>query len=361
MVKKNFNFREELTNRFLKAIEEKPKAWYKGWEFKETGRPINLATNIPYNGVNVLWLKMVETDLGFGDNRWATFKQVQDNGWKIIKGSKGTKVEYWLPKDLQENKYITWDEYNKISDKSSYFADEEGRERERYAILSKTYTVFNASQIEGSPELNINPIYHNISPVDVVDKIANGMNVEIEEFFNSQSAYYNLTEDKIHMPKLEQFKGNYEASSTALHELGHATGHKSRLDRKMGNKFGSKDYAFEELIAEITSCFMSEYVENPITEDNIKNHEAYIQSWTKEIKNNKNYLFKAIKEAHKASDYMIEKGGLERVKEIMEVKDIFVGEENFNYNQGECKLDEGYKFSLDNNKAIKNKNFEYEI
>lgn len=311
-LEKKKSFRDIVSERFLKALEENPKEWKKGWEYSSTGRPFNIATNSLYSGVNLFWLKQQELDKGYNDPRWATFKQIQDNGWKLQKGSKGEKVEYWMPIDRKEGRSLSWNEYKNIEDKDERLDDNS----ERYIIRCKIFTVFNASQIEGAVEFELKQIYNDVSPDIIIEKISTGMNVLIEEFPNSRRAYYSLNEDKIHMPLHTQFKNDYAYSSTALHELGHSTGHRSRLNRKLDNSFGTESYAFEELVAEITSCFMSEYVESPMTEDFMKNHEAYVQSWANEIRNNKNYLFKAITEADKASNYMIKKGELEKIKQV---------------------------------------------
>lgn len=308
------NFRDYVSNRFLQVLEENPKSWQKGWDYSSTGKPINLATNRLYKGVNLFWLKQQELKKGYNDPRWATFKQIQDRGWKLQKGSHGEKVEYWMPIDQKEGCCISWSEYGKVVDKKEFFI-EDGIRKERYIIRSKIFTVFNATQIEGVPEFLFREIDNDISPDVIIEKIATGMNVMVEEFPNSKRAYYSLAEDKIHMPLHTQFKSDYAYNSTVLHELGHSTGHSNRLNRKLDNTFGTQKYAFEELIAEITSCFMSEYVKSPITGEDMGNHEAYVQSWANKIRNDKNYLFRAIVEADKASNYMVEKGGLEKVTE----------------------------------------------
>ena len=312
---KRQSFREMFTERFIKALEEEPMSWTRGWSFTETGMPVNVSTNTSYTGVNVVWLKFVENDNGYGDNRWATFKQIQDKGWKLNKGSKGTKVEYWIPIDRKENKSLTWAEYSKRNE-GEVFKNEKGQLMDRYIVLPKTFTVFNASQIQEIPELDIKKVYNDISISEVANKISAGMGVEVTEHDNSNKAFYIPSEDKIHLPNHNQFSSDYDYSATILHELAHATGHKSRLDRKQTGKLGSQKYAYEELVAEITSSFMGEYVETLITESNMNNHVAYVKYWISMIRKQKDYLFKAIKDAEKASSFMVEKGDLEDYKTI---------------------------------------------
>lgn len=99
-----------------------------------------------------------------------------------------------------------------------------------------------------------------------------------------------------------------------MHELSHSTGHKDRLNRDQTGTFGSKNYAFEELVAEISSVFMAEYFITELPEKEIKNHAAYIQSWADAIKSDENYLFRAISKAEEAADYMIDHGELEHLR-----------------------------------------------
>lgn len=314
---KKKSFREEVAEQFLKALKEKPLEWYKSWRSTDTGRAINITTNKPYKGVNSFWLKHKEYNHGYGDNRWATFKQIKDKGWKLAKGSKGEKAEFYMPIDNYIEKAISWDKYNNLSEeeKGEVITKANGKKVERYSLGTKIYTVFNASQIEGVPNLNLKLVKNNIKADEVVQRIAEGMKVEIREIENSSKPSYSPSGDYITMPKASQFNSDYYYAATALHELGHPTGHESRLNRDLTGGFGSKKYAYEELIAEITSTFMSEYIETPITEDNMKQHKAYIQSWISAIRNNKNYLFKAISKAEEASDYMIEKAELDKILE----------------------------------------------
>ena len=305
---KRTDFREELAAMFIKALEEDPIPFIRGWDFSSTGKPINEATGKPYKGINKLYLKIIEKSLGYGDNRWLTFRQIKEKGYHLEKGAKGAKVEYYIPYDREEKKWITWEEY----EDKKYDIAADGKER--YALRQKLYTVFNASKVQGLPKLERNYMLHDIPEDDVIEKIAKGMGVPIEEVQNSTAAYYNPEEDYIHLPERRQFKTEEDYLATALHELGHATGHPLRLNRDQTHGFGTEEYAYEELIAEVTSSFMGEYVKEPLTDAVLDRHKAYIQNWVDGIKENKNFLFKAIKEADKAADYMADIGCLEDVK-----------------------------------------------
>lgn len=329
-------FREEVAGSFIKALDESPLEWHKAWQSSNTGRAVNAINGKTYKGINAFWLKMREDEQNFADNRWATFKQVQEKGWKVKRGSRGSKVEFYMIMDSLKKKAMPWSEYSKLTEEQkSEEIIKDGKKTYRYRLTSKIYTVFNGSQIEGIPELKIHRRYNDITPDEVVKKVSEGMGVTFNEVENGTSAFYSPVGDYVSIPSASQFDSDYDYSATALHELGHATGHKSRLNRDQSGNFGTSSYAYEEFVAEIASTFMGEYIKVPITEDHINRHKAYIQSWSKSIKDNKNYLFKAISDAEKAADFMIEKGELERVidKEIEKKESILDNDTKESYIQ----------------------------
>lgn len=296
-MKNKKTFREEIAEDFVKSLEEDNLVWIKGWN-GGTGAPLNFARDEEYKGINKLYLKKVEIENDFNDNRWLTFKEIVDNDYHLKKGSRGYKVEYFIPYDEKNKKWITWDEYKEKVNKKEC------------KIKPKYHTVFNASQIEGIEKLERKYELNEIEKEEVIEKISKGMGVDIVEKEGNDDAYYVIFIDEIVIPQRGQFKSREHYTATVLHELSHATGSENRLNRDMNNKFGSKKYGFEELIAEISSSFMGEYIRDSLNEDVLSNHKAYVKSWIKNIKEDKNFLFKAIKEADKASDYMIEKGEL---------------------------------------------------
>lgn len=336
--KEKQSFREQMAEAFIKSLEENPKHWIKKWSSNETGRAFNMSSGIPYSGNNAIWLKFVETNNGYNDPRWLTFNQVikmneklkDDEKIRIPKGTKMTKVEYYFMYDNLNHKTIDWVIYNSLSekDKKEVVSVEDKKTgetvvKQRYVLCSKDHYVFNAAQLENIPKFEVERTVNDIEPSLIVDSIAEGMGVQIIEK-EQDRAFYTPLNDQIVLPCRYQFDSDYDYQATALHELGHATGHSKRLNRTLSTRFGSEEYAYEELVAEMTSCFMSEYVESPMSEADMENHVAYVQSWIKSIKNDKNYLFKAIKEANKAADYMIEKGGLEALKEAQNVSERHV-------------------------------------
>ncbi len=147
-----------------------------------------------------------------------------------------------------------------------------------------------------------------------MDTISGSMGVSIS-YHKSDQAFYRPVEDRIYLPYRQQFHSEYAYASTALHELSHATGSEHRLNRKQGGEFGTEPYAYEELVAEISSCFLSSELPMGQTEEHLQNHKAYVQSWIQGIKEQPDALFRAVKDAEQAAVYLEYHGGLITLEE----------------------------------------------
>lgn len=298
--------RQKLIDMFLACLEEDTLPWNRGWNVVGTESMYNPISKTRYRGVNAFLLMFVAWDKGYSDPRWCTFKQASDKGWKIKKDSEGVPVEFWSVYDKKNKVTMSLYDYND--------AINDGREPEDFTILSRTYTVFNGNCIEGIPELETKSvdILNDIEMNEFVCNVKDNMKVGYREFGNR--AYYSPMHDEVTMPPREQFKSQYEFDATLLHELSHATGHESRLNREIRNTFASENYAIEELRAEISSAFLSQYLCVDLSDEHLNNHKAYVQSWAKELKDDPNILFRAIKDAEKISEYIIDMGEMELVK-----------------------------------------------
>lgn len=300
----NTKMREEMVREFIKCLSEETIPWHMAWS---TDRPVNAVTNTRYRGINKMWLSFIQKMEGWEDPRWCTFKQASNKGWKIIKGSKGTPVEFWSLYDTQKKKKISYAEARELEEN---LTPEEYDKRIR--LVSRVYSVFNAEQIDGISkyeakkyDLDTERIMH------IRDNLINNMNVGYSE--EGDKAFYNPKHDRIVIPEMDRFETEYDYMATLFHEAGHATGHESRFNRQIANMFGSPEYAKEELRAEISSAFTAQAVGITYEQNShMENHKAYIQSWISALKNNPNELFLAIKDAEKISDYLIEKSEIEK-------------------------------------------------
>ena len=318
-------YRAELADAFAHVLEERGLEWRKEWTGSGGGAPHNGITKACYRGTNAFWLSLVSMLKGYSDPRWVTMVQIMDNGgkyhpkqkWHLKAGSKATYVEYWYPYDVKNKKALTWEQYR----------DEvaNGRKDTEFTLSTKYTAVFNASEVEGMPEIQI-PETPDVSQEELIGRLCAGMGVQI--FLDGgDRAYYSPSQDNIHLPTPESFTSEYAFNATALHELSHSTGHPDRLNRDMAGFFGSTEYAYEELVAEMCSCFMGVNLSAEATPDHINNHKAYVQSWIQAIRDKPETLVRAIKDAQAAASFMDWKAGLitdmeyaKCVGSVMEVK-----------------------------------------
>lgn len=307
------NFRDVIANEFVKALSEEKLPWNAMWNSQ---RPYNATTEKDYRGVNAMWLSFRAGQKGYTDPRWCTFKQAKDNGWSVKKGERGTSIEFWSIYDKKRHKNISLNEADDILS-----ADPDRKEDMR--MVAKTYSVFNAAQIEGIPELAKSEITVDIAAIrGQRDTLIQNMELTFREGGNR--AYYSPSEDSITMPPDTEFANDYGYMSVLLHECGHATGAPHRLNRDLSGTFGSESYAKEELRAEIASAFTAQALGfgslGPELGAAMDNHKAYIQSWAQAIKDAPGELFAAIKDAEKISDYLIEKGNFKLPEKAPELK-----------------------------------------
>lgn len=273
-------YRKQLTDRIIEQLESGVAPWIKPWDenVQMLGRVHNAITGRPYTGGNSLWLQCH----CYADPRWCTYKQAQAAGWHVKKGQKAAVVEYWK-----------WEETAK---------DEAGLViRDRLTIPKVFYAhIFNAQQIEGMPE--VVPIKPNWVPEVQAEQILIGSGASI---YHDQEAraFYSPTSDDIHLPPRSIFSDATKYYATALHELGHWTGHESRLGREISNRFGTEDYAREELRAELASFFLASRLGIP---NDPTNHAAYIGSWIKVLQHDHNEIFRAAGDAEKITEFVLQ-------------------------------------------------------
>lgn len=142
--------------------------------------------------------------------------------------------------------------------------------------------------------------------------------------YGGDEAYYRLRTDSIQLPLESDFMDMQEYYSTALHEIGHSTGHPSRLNRDMSGRFGTPEYALEELRAEIASMFISQDLDIQVNQSHIQNNSAYISFWKEKIKDNPNVLFTAISDANKIARFVMSKEHEEVLEVEEEPSEIFI-------------------------------------
>ncbi|MGI6656302.1 MAG: zincin-like metallopeptidase domain-containing protein [Desulfobulbus sp.] len=292
-------YHERVAEQVIAALEAGTAPWIKPWKPGQipTG-PINAVTGKPYRGINRMFLGMA----GHSDPRWCTYKQALELGAQVRKGQHGTTVQYWK---FREEHLLRDADGNPVLDeqgRKKYTVMELERPRVFYA------TVFHASQIENMPPL---PPREPLSEWERHQQAERLLNASGAAIFHDQAnrAFYRLSTDEIHLPERGQFPTPDGYYATALHELGHWTGHKTRLDRDLANTFGSQDYAREELRAELASYMLGSDLD--IGHDPGQHH-AYISSWIEALQDDPLEIIRAARDAEKIREYIME---LEREKD----------------------------------------------
>lgn len=306
-------YRQEMAEAFANVLEEKGLQWRKEWRGTGGRAPHNGITKACYRGSNAFWLSLVAMMKGYTDPRWVTMVQIMDKDskyhpkeqWHLKAGSKATYVEYWYPYDLNNKKALTWDQYKQEI--------QSGRREDEFRLSARYTAVFNANDVEGMPEITV-PQNESIQMDEMVRKLSESMGVPIM-LDGGDQAYYSPRQDSIHLPTPGSFESEYAFNATALHELSHSTGHPSRLNRPQTNMFGTPQYAYEELVAEMCSCFMGFDLNAEPGARHVDNHKAYVQSWIQSIREKPDTLIRAIKDAQSAANYMDWKAGLITDKE----------------------------------------------
>ncbi len=292
-------FHETVAEKLIEQLKQGTAPWQKPWQPGEAGAlfPMNPTTENRYKGINAMWL-MAQ---GYGDQRWMTYKQAQDIGAQVRKGEKGTGIQYLK---FHDEKILRDDNGKPVMN-----ADGESIKQITKLDRPRVFfaTVFNAEQIDGLPPMppKIEQAWQAQERAENI-LAASGAIISHGE---GDRAFYRPTTDSIHLPEKGQFPSADKYYATALHELGHWTGHSSRLDRDLTGSFGSESYAKEELRAEIASMILGD--ELGIGHDPGQ-HAAYVGSWIKALQDDPLALFRAAADAEKIQGFVL---GLEQSRE----------------------------------------------
>ena len=306
--------RQALFDALLADMELEGSLWVKEWSFPHP--PMNGVTGKGYGPRNTAMLMYAMRDGGFRDPRFATFKMASDKGCHIIKGSHGYPIERW--KRMLVSRTDPTARLKQPKTKEEWDIALANPEYKAEPRCVGTFTIFNAEQMENTENLVSVEGFKPIEPDLVADGIVKASPCPVIETPNDE-AFYLPGADKIYVPQRNQFTNVESFCRTLLHEMGHATGHPSRLDREQcGLKQNRQKYAFEELIAELSSVFTANAIgldlrhvddDKPLASDEVdamSNSAAYLKGWSKELKDPGGELLKAASRASKATDYLVE-------------------------------------------------------
>ena len=279
----------EITNKIIAELEADRIPWVQPWGTPAIKAPLamprNAATRREYSGINVLILWGAVIEHGFSGQSWLTFRQALGLGGHIRKGERGTTVVY-------ADRFTPHDERRRAA---------EANEEPGTIPFLKRFAVFNTDQCDGLPEevaaSVIPPLPGQIEPRAEALIAATGADFRI----GGARAYYNTTGDFAQVPPPAAYFEPINWHRTAFHELGHWTGHASRLNRDHSGSFGSKSYAREELVAEMAGAFVCASLGIVPT----VRHADYIGSWLEVLREDNRAVVRAASAASKAADFLL--------------------------------------------------------
>lgn len=268
---------ERITERIVSLLEQGTVPWHKPWTVK-TGLPRNLISKKPYRGINVFLLMA----MSYESPHWLTFRQAIQLGGNVKKGEKSCPVVFW----------------KRMKDE-----DEESGELKKAPLL-RLYHVFNTAQCEGLKDAPAadNGSIESAKPPEIAANMPEPPIIK----HGMAKAFYSPSDDTVGMPAREHFDGEDGYYATLFHELVHATGHETRLNRASiaeRSGYGSDPYCKEELVAELGSAFLCGYAD--IVERTIDNSAAYLEGWLKQFQNDRTLIVSAAAQAQKAADFIL--------------------------------------------------------
>lgn len=303
------DYHRQFADSIIRQIEAGTAPWQKPWKPGKRFMPENAFSGKSYTGGNALYLAQAGHERGFTDNRWATYRQIAQAGGHVKKGEHGEKILYFDTKKLSPKK----------DDNGRQVLDGDGRpvyeRHDKGRAFVRTYTVFNVEQARGldlpAREAPAADWQAHRSAEAVID--AAGVTINHSP---GDRAYYSPKRDEIVLPDRGQFPSAEHYYATALHELSHATGHESRMDRQTFHEavkyptggFGSAPYAREELRAEIASMMTGERIgigHRPRDGHGDGDGAAYVKSWIKALEDDPREIHRAAGEADRISRYLI--------------------------------------------------------
>jgi len=272
---------EIITEKIINALEHGEVPWKKTW----INAPKNGISKKEYRGINRLLLSMTD----FNSPYFLTFRQAGNLGGYVKKGSHGIPVVYWHLCKVKKNEE---EETTEISEKTIPFM--------RY------YIVFNLDQTEEINKSKFTEHKRDFEPVETCEQIVTGYKDSPIILHQGFQPCYIPSTDTVEIPICENFTSEENYYSTLFHELTHSTGHKKRLNRKevtFTQRFGSCNYAEEELVAEIGASFLCSYA--GIENKTIDNSTAYIQNWLKVLNDDRKMVINAASRAEKSMKHII--------------------------------------------------------
>jgi antirestriction protein ArdC len=276
-----------ITDEIIAAIEKGAGEYRAPWHHDGSAvfRPANVVSGKAYRGVNVLALWAAGAARGYASGLWGTYRQWAERGTQIRKGERASLVVFWKTSGANTDEQDGADDQDQSTAKRRFFA--------------RGYSVFNVAQVDGyQPEAQ--PVLDDAERHVHADAFIASLGVAIEH--GGDSAYYRPSTDTVHLPCFASFRDAASYYGVAIHELGHASGAKHRLDRDLSGRFGTRAYAAEEACVELAAGFL--LADLGIAHHPRADHAAYLSSWLEILRDDARAIFTAASKAQAIADWM---------------------------------------------------------
>lgn len=283
---------QAVTDAIIAAIESGPGQFVLPWQ--QSGRPLalptNAATGAAYNGLNILILLCTSAKRGYTTGKFASYRQLLAEGKQVRSGEKGTLIVFYkdyVPRDFQP---------------SPDTPDDDGHRR-----VIKHSHVFALEQTVGYEPPPPPPLSDPVDLHPEIQRIITNGGFDVR--MGGDKAFFNIRENFTQLPDPSLFSAAdthdraYHVNSTCCHELGHATGHSTRLNRTFGTKYGTEAYCFEEVCAELVSSYMAAHL--GLASHPRIDHAQYISHFITLMKKDNRAIFAAAAKASEATNYLL--------------------------------------------------------
>ncbi len=278
---------ERVTNQIIAAIEVGAGEYRMPWHHDGSAitTPVNVASRKAYRGVNILSLWAAAQASGYAAGIWGTYRQWQELGAQVRKGERGHLIVFWKTSDRSGD-----------ADRQD---DDEDHDKPARRLFARGYTVFNAAQVEGytPPEM---PVLPEVERIEHAERFCGALGIDIRH--GGSQACYIPSKDHVQMPEFTCFRDAIAYYAVLLHECGHASGAKHRLDRDLSGRFGSAAYAMEECTVELLSAMIC--ADLNLSVEPRPDHARYIASWLEVLRADKRAIFTAASKAQEVADWM---------------------------------------------------------
>lgn len=275
---------ERITADIIAAVQHGAGTWRMPWHHdgSPAARPINVATGIPYRGLNILALWVAAEEAGYTHGLWGTYRCWAKLGAQVRKGERATLAVFW-----------------KRTHNGDTEDGDDAAQTSRPRMFARGFSLFNVAQVDNysAPDVRRLAESERIAHADAFIAA-----LKVPTIIGGDMAYYQPSTDTVHLPPFERFKDAVSHASVSIHEHAHASGAKHRLDRDLTGRFGSFAYAMDEAIAELTASFV--LADLGLAHEPRADHAAYLASWMEVLKSNPRAIFTAASKAQQAADWM---------------------------------------------------------